>query len=94
MALGESPARVRSRVLSQGLTLIAIGSAFGVLAAWYAARLLRSQLFTVSPTDAFTYVGVLLLMRLCGGLACWIPARRAILVIRRLRCAPSVGACR
>jgi predicted permease len=77
MALGEPPQRARARVLTQGLALISAGCVVGLAVAWYTTRLLRSQLFTVSPTDPVTYVGVLAVMLLCGGLACWIPARRA-----------------
>ena len=42
-----------------------------------ATRLLRSQLFGVTPVDPLAYTGVALLLGVVGLVACYLPARRA-----------------
>jgi predicted permease len=77
MALGAPRSNVLRLVLSQGARLIGIGVAFGIVAAFIAARALTSLLFGIKPTDAPTFLGVSLLLALLGLVACAVPAFRA-----------------
>ena len=43
-------------------------------------RLIRGLLFTVTATDPLTYAGVALALLGIGVIACFIPARRAMLI--------------
>ena len=51
--------------------------AIGLLASIGLTRLVRSQLYQVSPTDPVVYVAVSLLLVAVSLLACYVPARRA-----------------
>ncbi len=77
MALGASASSVRVSTIGRGLALTAAGAALGLAAALPAARLLKSQLYQVTPGDPVTYLGLLVLLLAAGALASWIPARRA-----------------
>ena len=80
MALGAKAADVAGLVLSQGIALVALGVGIGLAGAFGVTRVLRSMLFSVSPTDAPTLVGVAVLLGLIALLACYIPTRRAMKV--------------
>ncbi|HEY6122830.1 MAG TPA: ABC transporter permease, partial [Pyrinomonadaceae bacterium] len=54
MALGAQLADVMKLILKQGMALALIGEAIGLAGALMLARLLRTLLFGVTPTDAFT----------------------------------------
>jgi predicted permease len=88
MALGAEPRNVLLLVIRQGLKLASIGVVVGLTAAWVLTRLMSSLLFEVNPHDAWTYLGIGLLLLLVALLACWIPARRATKVdpLIALRC--------
>ena len=77
MALGAGPSRVVREILADGLRLIGIGIAIGLVAAFLLTRLMASLLFGVPPTDPATFAGVALLLGAAALLACWIPAHRA-----------------
>jgi putative ABC transport system permease protein len=80
VALGASSSGIVRLVLRQGLGLTFGGILLGVLGALALARVTRSLLFGVSPTDPTTYIlvaGVILGIAL---LACLIPAQRAMRV--------------
>ena len=64
-------------ILRQGMLLISVGIAVGLLASFALTRLLRALLFGVSVTDPLTFVAITLLLTLVALLACYIPARRA-----------------
>jgi len=76
-ALGASASSVGVGVLRRGLALTAAGILLGLGVALPASRLLGSQLYRVTPSDPVTYLGLLTLLLAAGGLASWIPARRA-----------------
>jgi putative ABC transport system permease protein len=77
LALGAEPAHVVRMVVRQGMTAAAAGLGVGIIGALAAARLMRSLLYGVGPTDVATLGGVAVLIALATLLASWIPARRA-----------------
>lgn len=77
MALGAQVGDVLKMILRQGMLLISVGIAIGLLASFALTRLLRTLLFGVSVTDPLTFVAITLLLTLVALLACYIPARRA-----------------
>ena len=77
MALGAQRADVVGLVLRQGMKLVLIGVAIGVLLAAGASRLMQSLLFGVGPADPVAFIGASVLFVLMGLGACWLPARRA-----------------
>ena len=77
MALGAQVSDVLKMIVKQGMVLIAIGIAVGLLASFALTRLLRTLLFGVTVTDPLTFVAITLLLTAVALLACYIPARRA-----------------
>jgi len=77
LALGATQRQVVRLVLKEGLQLAAVGVGIGLLASWGLLRVLRSQLYGISPTNLGA--NSLALLVLCGTalLACYLPARRA-----------------
>lgn len=80
ISLGASRGLIFQLVLSRGLHLTLLGLAIGLAAAFALTRYLSSLLFNVPSYDPLTLVCVtagLLVVSLC---ACYLPARRAMLV--------------
>jgi putative ABC transport system permease protein len=80
LALGAEPAGVARMIVWQGMKLALVGLVPGVLAAYWAARGMRSLLFGVEPADPATVlvvVGLVLFMTLAGSL---LPVLRAVRV--------------
>jgi len=77
LALGAATRDLLGLVLRQGMRLVIIGVAVGLVAALAATRLLRSMLFNVSSSDPLTFVLIALLLLGVSLVAIWIPARRA-----------------
>jgi putative ABC transport system permease protein len=88
MALGARPSQVLGLTLRQGMCLVVIGGALGVMAALALARLMASLLYEVGAGDPLTFGAVVLLLTLVGLLACYVPARRAAKIdpMEALRC--------
>jgi putative ABC transport system permease protein len=80
MALGAQRTDMLRMVLRQSLSVVLIGLALGLVAAFAATRLLASLLYGVGANDLFTYVSVVLLLGATALLASYIPARRAMKV--------------
>ena len=77
MALGANRREILAMILRQGLGVVGIGLAIGLLAAFAGTRA-ASQLFVgIGPTDPLTYIVVIAILAGVALLACWIPARRA-----------------
>jgi predicted permease len=77
MALGAQPGQVIRLVMGNGLQLVAIGLAIGLVGAAGAARLIQTLLFNVAPLDPLVYVGVAVVFTLIASLACLVPSMRA-----------------
>lgn len=77
MAVGSGRGRVVRIVMTEGIRLIAAGTALGLVAAFWLTRLLENQLFEVSPGDPVVFTAVALVLFLVGLVACLLPALRA-----------------
>jgi predicted permease len=77
MALGAEGSAIRRMILLRGMLVTAIGLAIGLAAATLLSKLMTSVLFKVSPFDPGVLVGAAAFMALVGGLAAYLPARRA-----------------
>ena len=77
MALGASTLDVLKLVIGNGMRLVVIGVAAGLVGAFALTRLMTTLLFGVTPTDGLTMVVVSLILIVIALLACFIPARRA-----------------
>jgi putative ABC transport system permease protein len=77
LALGAQVSDVLKLVLGQGMAVIAIGLAVGLVASFALMRLMRSLLFGVGENDPLTFIAITLMLLLVALLACYVPARRA-----------------
>jgi putative ABC transport system permease protein len=77
MALGAQRGDVLTMIVGQGMRLVGIGMAAGLLGALALTRLLSGLLFQVSATDPLTLAGAVVLLAGVALLACGVPARRA-----------------
>jgi predicted permease len=77
IALGARSSDIIRLVLSGTSRPLIAGLAVGVLGALGASRVLRSELYGVSPFDPLTYAGVALLLSAAATAASYLPARRA-----------------
>lgn len=74
MALGAARGTVVKLILSQGLSLVALGVGIGLGGAFALTRALRTQLFGVQATDPVTYLLVTLLLTAVAVIATLGPA--------------------
>ncbi|HEX8089384.1 MAG TPA: ABC transporter permease [Blastocatellia bacterium] len=77
MALGAEQKDILKIVISQGMTLVLVGLAIGLVAAFVITRVMSSLLFGVSATDPITFVILSLLLAAIALFANYIPARKA-----------------
>ena len=77
MALGAQRGNILRMLLNEGLRLVALGVALGVLVSLGSARLLTGLLFGVRPNDPSVFLGVAALIAVIALTACLVPARRA-----------------
>jgi predicted permease len=80
LALGAQGGDVLQMVLWQGAKLALLGVAIGMCAAFGLTQLMRNLLFGVSAYDLATFGAVAGLLIFVAVVACYIPARRAMLV--------------
>ena len=80
MALGAGRGDVLRMVLKNGMALVLIGIAIGLVAAFGLTRLMSSLLFGVSATDTATFVIISGILSFVAFAACLVPALRAIKV--------------
>jgi len=77
MALGAKPIQVVGLVLKNGTRLVIAGISIGLFSSYFLTRLIASEIWGVSATDAATFTSVAFLALLVGLLACLFPASRA-----------------
>ncbi len=77
IALGASPADIRSLVVGQGLKLAGVGIVVGMVAALATSRALNTLLFGVSATDPSTFALAGVGLAVAALAAVYGPARRA-----------------
>ena len=77
MALGATASDVRWMVLMQGMRLVWIGAAIGLMGAFGLSRVIGSFLFGVKALDPTVYATVPVLLSAVALFAVWFPARRA-----------------
>ena len=77
IALGAGRTNVLQLVLRHALGLAVAGVVLGLVIAIAWARLLRSLLFGIGPSDPFTFVSVASLLLVVAFVASYVPARRA-----------------
>ena len=77
VALGAQRGQVVRVVLVDGLRLVAVGIILGLGASFALTRFMALFLYGVRATDFFTYAAVSILLLAVGGVAAWLPARRA-----------------
>ena len=77
VALGAIERSIVGMVVGDGLRLAAIGIVSGAIAAIFAARSLRTLVFGVATTDAWTYIAVASVLAIVAAAASYVPARRA-----------------
>ena len=88
IALGASGGGVQWMVLRESLALLAAGLVVGIPSALAAARLVRAQLYQMSPFDPVIFMGATIGIAAVTVLSAWLPARRAAAVdpMTALRC--------
>jgi ABC-type antimicrobial peptide transport system permease subunit len=77
VAMGASPREIFKMVLRQGLGVVGIGLAVGLLVAFAGTRVMSNLIVGIKPTDPLTFTVVVCLLTAIALFACWIPARRA-----------------
>ena len=80
LALGATRSEVFRQILGRGMTLAGIGAAIGVGAAMGLSQVMETLLFSVSRRDPVTFIAVPVALVIVAGLACYLPARRAMRV--------------
>ena len=80
LAMGASAGNVLLLVLWQGLRQLAIGLVVGLAAAFGLARVMKSLLVQVTPTDPLTFATISAVLVVVGMVACLMPARWAMKV--------------
>jgi putative ABC transport system permease protein len=80
VVLGAGAREVVNLVGRRMLAVITLGITIGLGASLLLARLIAQQLWTVTPTDPATFIGVSCLFALVTAGACIVPIRRALAV--------------
>jgi predicted permease len=77
VAVGAARRQVIGMVVRQGMGVVVLGTAVGLVGAFGAARLVQGLLYTESALDPLTFVAVPAVLLAAAGLATYLPARRA-----------------
>ena len=80
LALGATSGEVFRQILGRGMALAGVGAAIGVGAAMGLSQVMETLLFSVSRRDPVTFIAVPVALVIVAGLACYLPARRAMRV--------------
>ena len=79
-ALGAANGDILGLIMKQGLTQLLVGSAIGLVIAFFLSKGLAIVLFQVDPADPIIFGSVVVLLGAVTLLASYVPARRATLV--------------
>jgi len=77
LALGAEPHSVLAMVLRQGMALVGLGLALGVLGGLAISKVMSGLVFGIAAHDPVTFVLGAAVLAGVGALACLLPARRA-----------------
>ena len=77
VALGAQRLDILRMALGEGMRIVVVGLAAGLVGAAIVTRVFRSMLFEVTPSDPATFVSVAAILAAVAFFACFIPARRA-----------------
>lgn len=77
VAMGSSSPQVLALVAREGIVLVVIGAAAGLVLAMALSRPVSAFLVGVSPFDPFAFAGLVLALAVTTLVACLLPARRA-----------------
>jgi putative ABC transport system permease protein len=77
LALGARLADVLRMVVIEGMKPVVFGVVVGIAGAFALGRVLASLIFSVKPTDPFTFLAAAALLALISLFACMVPAYRA-----------------
>jgi putative ABC transport system permease protein len=77
IALGATSGAVSRMVVSQGVRVVLVGTAIGIVAAFFSTRTMSTLLFGVKAADPVVFAGMSVLLIAIGVLASYLPARRA-----------------
>ena len=88
IALGASGSGVQWMILRESMVLLGAGLGLGLPIALFAVRLVRSQLYELSPFDPAIFIAATVGIALVTIVSAWLPARRAAAVdpMTALRC--------
>lgn len=78
-ALGAQPSHLLMMVMRQGLWPVALGLGVGIVVALLSSSLLHSLIFGITPLDPLTFAAVALTITIVAVVACYIPARHAMI---------------
>jgi putative ABC transport system permease protein len=77
IALGASREQIVKLVLRQGIWVVSVGAALGLLATWSIGHAIANLLVGVSATDPMTFLLATCFLLAVAVYACYVPARRA-----------------
>jgi putative ABC transport system permease protein len=77
IALGAQRHDVVALIVGQGMRLVFVGLAGGLVASAILTRSLSSLLFGIGASDPLVWLGVFVLLSAACAVACYVPARRA-----------------
>jgi predicted permease len=77
LALGADPGRIVRLILREAGLLLVLGSLAGVPLVLAIGQIVGSLLFGVQPLDAMSLGAAIAILTVVGGIAAWLPARRA-----------------
>jgi predicted permease len=77
IALGAQRMDILRMALGEGMRVVVIGLALGLLGAAAMTRFFQSMLFNVVPTDPVTFLSVSAILAGVAFFACYVPAKRA-----------------
>jgi putative ABC transport system permease protein len=78
LALGAQQNHILKLIVWRGILTALAGVGLGLPAAFFLARMMGGLLFGVAATDGTTFVVVPAVLICAAGLACYLPARRAL----------------